>query len=74
MSFDGGKTWSFIYKLNNTNNVSFDFQISKVKQDSNNLDYPYYFRYNIKSLEVFNTIKNKPLSLFIGNETETISF
>ena len=73
MSFDGGETWSFIYKLN-TSSISFNFAIQDVLSDPNNLDYPFYYRYQIITKSVYDAVKNKPLSLFIGSEAETVSF
>ena len=72
-SFDSGAAWSYI-KLNTVNNISFEFNISDVTNDSNNVDYPYYYRFTITDENMYNTVKNKPLSLFIGNTNETISF
>ena len=74
MSVDGGDSWSFIYKLNNSNNVSFSFNLSELIYEPNNFEYPYYFRYIIPDKDVYDSIKNKPLSLFIGTEEETVSF
>jgi hypothetical protein len=73
MSFDSGETWSFIYKLN-TSSISFNFSINNLTEDVNNLDYPYYYRHTVETKSVYDSIKNKPLSLFIGTEDETISF
>ena len=55
---------------------SFNFNLNEnnLKTDKNNLDYPYYYRYAVKSKSVYDAIKNKSLTLFVGSNEETISF
>lgn len=74
ISFDGGKTYKIQYKLNAVNEISFSFTITADEfEDSNEMDYTKKYVYEIGNKELYESIKNKPIGVFIEDGNSSMS-